>query len=151
MKTARFTAVQDLRASRDQVFAFFADPANLQALTPPWLAFEILTPTPLPRGEGAVFEYRLRVRGLPLRWRTLIETYVPGEVFADRQLAGPYALWHHTHRFEDLPGGGTRMTDDVHYRVGWGPLGSLVHALWIRRDIERIFAYRRQVLSERYG
>ena len=110
MREETFVAVQDLAAPRPEVFAFFADPANLEALTPPWLRFEVLTPRPLPRGEGALFDYRIRVRGLPLRWRTLIETFVPGEVFVDRQLAGPYALWHHTHRFEDLPGGGTRMT-----------------------------------------
>lgn len=151
MREELFLAVQDLPAPRDQVFAFFSDPANLEALTPPWLAFEVLTPAPLPRGEGAVFDYRIRVRGLPIRWRTLIESFVPGERFVDRQIAGPYALWHHTHRFEDLPGGGTRMTDQVRYRLGWGPLGRLVAAFWVRRDVERIFAYRRKILAERFG
>lgn len=151
MREELFLAVQDLPAPRDQVFAFFSDPANLEALTPPWLAFEVLTPAPLPRGEGAVFDYRIRVRGLPIRWRTLIESFVPGERFVDRQIAGPYTLWHHTHRFEDLPGGGTRMTDQVRYRLGWGPLGRLVAALWVRRDVERIFAYRRRILAERFG
>ena len=151
MREELFLAVQDLPAPRDQVFAFFSDPANLEALTPPWLAFEVLTPAPLPRGEGAVFDYRIRVRGLPIRWRTLIESFVPGERFVDRQIAGPYALWHHTHRFEDRPGGGTRMTDQVRYRLGWGPLGRLVAALWVRRDVERIFAYRRKILAERFG
>jgi ligand-binding SRPBCC domain-containing protein len=149
-------ATQDLAAPRDEVFGFFADPANLEALTPPWLHFEVLTPRPLPRGEGALFDYRIRVRGLPLRWRTLIETFVPGERFVDRQIAGPYALWHHTHRFEDLPpsedfpGGGTRMTDQVRYRVGWGLLGRLVTALWVRNDVAGIFEYRKQVLAERF-
>ena len=151
MREELFLAVQDLPAPRDQVFAFFSDPANLEALTPPWLAFEVLTPAPLPRGEGAVFDYRIRVRGLPIRWRTLIESFVPGERFVDRQIAGPYALWHHTHRFEDRPGGGTRMTDLVRYRLGWGPLGRLVALLWVRRDVERIFAYRRKILAERFG
>ncbi|HEX9011648.1 MAG TPA: SRPBCC family protein [Holophagaceae bacterium] len=151
MREELFLAVQDLPAPRDQVFAFFSDPANLEALTPSWLAFEVLTPAPLPRGEGAVFDYRIRVRGLPVRWRTLIESFVPCERFVDRQIAGPYALWHHTHRFEDLPDGGTRMTDQVRYRLGWGPLGRLVATLWVRRDIERIFAYRRRVLAERFG
>ncbi|MBP1772107.1 MAG: cyclase/dehydrase [Holophagaceae bacterium] len=151
-----FTAVQDLPAPRGEVFAFFADPANLEALTPPWLRFEVLTPRPLPRGEGARFDYRIRVRGLPLRWRTLIETFEPGTRFVDTQLAGPYALWHHTHAFEDLPAspdlpqGGTRMTDRVRYRVGWGFLGRIVTALWVRRDIARIFEYRKQALAARF-
>lgn len=151
MKEELFISVQDFPASRAEVFPFFADPANLEALTPPWLKFEVLTPRPLPQGEGALFDYRIRVRGLPIRWRTLIEAFVPGQVFVDRQIAGPYALWHHTHRFEDLPDGGTRMIDRVRYRVGWGLLGRLATALLIRRDIERIFAYRRQVLAEKFS
>ncbi len=151
MREEVFVATQDLPAPRSDVFAFFADPANLEALTPPWLRFEVLTPRPLPRGEGALFDYRIKVRGLPIRWRTLIETFVPGERFTDRQIAGPYALWHHTHRFEDLPDGGTRMTDQVRYRLGWGVLGRLVTALWVHRDIQRIFDYRKQVLAERFS
>ena len=150
MREDVFIAVQDLPSPRCEVFDFFSDPANLEALTPPWLRFEVLTPRPLPRGEGALFDYRIRVRGLPIRWRTLIETFVPGEAFVDRQIQGPYALWHHTHRFEDLPGDGTRMTDTVRYRLGWGFLGRIVAALWVRRDIERIFEYRRQALTQRF-
>ena len=148
MREEIFIGIQDLPVPRSEVFPFFADPANLQRLTPPWLRFEVLTPTPLPSGEGAVFEYRLRVRGLPIRWRTLIEAFVPGERFVDRQLAGPYALWHHTHVFEDLPDGGTRIIDRVRYRVGFGLVGRLVTALWVRRDVATIFAYRREVLAE---
>lgn len=150
MREEVFISVQDLPRPRSEVFPFFADPANLETLTPPWLGFEVLTPLPLPRGEGALFEYRIRVRGLSLRWRTLIEVFIPGERFVDRQVAGPYALWHHTHRFEDLPDGGTRMTDQVRYRVGWGLLGLMVTALWVRRDIAKIFAYRKQVLAEQF-
>ncbi|NWJ42264.1 MAG: SRPBCC family protein [Geothrix sp.] len=150
MREEVFIAVQDLPTPRREVFAFFSDPANLEALTPPWLNFEVLTPRPLPQGEGALFDYRIRVRGLPIRWRTLIETFIPGERFVDRQIAGPYAIWHHTHRFEDLPDGGTRMTDQVRYRVGWGFIGHLVTALWVRKDVAKIFAYRKQVLAERF-
>ncbi|HEU4950867.1 MAG TPA: SRPBCC family protein [Holophagaceae bacterium] len=148
MREELVLVTQDLPRPRSEVFPFFADPANLQRLTPPWLHFEVLTPEPLPWGEGAVFAYRLRVRGLPIRWRTLIEAYEDGSKFVDRQIAGPYALWHHTHRFEDLPDGGTRITDQVRYKVGWGFIGRIVTALWVRRDIERIFAYRKQVLAE---
>ena len=157
MREEVFVSIQDLPAPRSEVFAFFSDPANLEALTPAWLHFEVLTPRPLPQGEGALFEYRLRVRGLPIRWKTLIEAFVPGEKFVDRQISGPYALWHHTHRFEDLPpstdlpGGGTRMTDQVRYRVGFGLIGRIVTALWVRGDVERIFQYRTQVLAERFG
>ena len=147
MREEVFISVQDLPAPRAEVFAFFSDPANLEALTPAWLRFEVLTPRPLPQGEGALFEYRLRVRGLPIRWKTLITRFVPGEQFVDRQIAGPYALWHHTHRFEALPGGGTRMTDQVRYRVGFGLIGRIVTALWVRGDVEQIFRYRTQEIG----
>jgi hypothetical protein len=151
MREELLVSVQDVPLPRSEVFPFFEDPSNLEALTPPWLSFRILTPAPLPRGEGAVYEYQLKVRGLPLRWRTLIEAFEPGRRFVDRQIAGPYALWHHTHRFEDLPGGGTRLVDRVRYRVGWGLLGRIAHALWIRRDLERVFAYRREAIAARFG
>jgi ligand-binding SRPBCC domain-containing protein len=151
MKEELFVSVQDLPSPKAEVFTFFSDPGNLERLTPPWLAFEVITPKPLPRGEGAIFDYRVRVRGLALRWRTLIEIFVPGERFVDRQIVGPYALWHHTHRFEDRPDGGTRMIDQVRYRVGWGILGRLVTALWVRKDIQRIFDYRQQVLADLFG
>lgn len=150
MREEVFTSIQDFAAPRSEVFEFFSDPANLEALTPPWLRFEVLTPKPLPRGEGALFTYRIRVRGIPIHWRTLIEAFVPGERFVDRQVAGPYTLWHHTHRFEDLPHGGTRMTDLVRYRVGWGFIGRILTALWVRQDVTRIFDYRKQVLTERF-
>ncbi|MBI4913211.1 MAG: SRPBCC family protein [Acidobacteria bacterium] len=157
MKESVFITVVDLPAPREEVFSFFADPENLERLTPPWMKFEVLTPKPLPRGEGALFDYRLRVHGLPLRWRTLIDGFVPGERFSDRQVSGPYALWHHTHRFEALPPssamprGGTRMTDLVRYRVGWGLLGRLVDACWVRHDIARIFRFRKEILEQRFG
>jgi len=150
MKEERLFTTQDVAASRAEVFAFFCDPANLQALTPPWLGFRILTPEPLPVGEGAIYDYRIRVRGLPLRWRTLIETWEPGHRFVDRQLEGPYALWHHTHTFADLPSGGTRLTDSVRYRVGFGPLGRLLSPL-VRKDVQRIFAFRREIIAARFG
>lgn len=150
MKEEILIASQEVSATREEVFAFFSNPANLQRLTPPWVGFQILTPQPLPQGEGAIFEYRIKVHGLPLRWRTLIETWEPGKKFVDRQIQGPYALWHHTHTFEDLPMGGTRLRDRVRYRVGFGLFGRLL-AGFIRRDVERIFAYRKQVIAGLFG
>ena len=151
MREELFQATQELAVPREVVFCFFADPANLEQLTPEWLHFKIETPEPLPRGEGAVFEYRLRVRGLPLRWRTLIEAYEDGRRFVDRQIQGPYALWHHTHLFEELPDGGTRIIDRVRYRVGWGFLGRLVQTFWVRRDLEAIFSHRKRVIAEHFA
>lgn len=140
----RTTAI--LPVPRSKVFGFFSDPRNLERLTPAWLSFRILTPDPLPVGAGAVYDYRLRLRGLPLRWRTLITAWEDGRRFQDLQVRGPYALWRHTHTFEDTAEGGTRMTDEVHYRLPLGILGALALPL-VRRDVARIFAYRETVLA----
>jgi len=147
MREEVFITHQDLPRPRTEVFAFFSNPANLERLTPPWVNFQILTPEPLPQGEGALFEYRLRVRGVPLRWRTLIEEWREGERFVDRQVQGPYALWLHTHIFLDLPDDGTRIIDRVRYRAPFGLLGRLAMTWYLRRDIHRIFAFRKSVIA----
>ena len=97
---------QRLPGTPDEVFPFFADARNLEAITPPWLGFRVLTPAPIEMRPGALIEYRLKLRGLPLSWLTRIEEWVPGERFVDAQLAGPYALWHHTHEFAPGPAAG---------------------------------------------
>lgn len=149
MKDQVFRATTHLPRPRKEVFAFFSDPANLERLTPRWLSFRILTPEPLPRGEGAVYDYTLRLHGLPLRWRTLILHWEEGHRFEDLQTRGPYAKWHHVHRFEDAPDGGTHMTDEVHWRLPFGWLGRLAAPL-VARDVRRIFAYREHVLRAHF-
>lgn len=129
----------------ERVFAPFADAGNLQAITPPWLHFRILSTLPIEMGPGAIIEYRLRLHGLPVRWRTVIETWEPPARFTDVQVQGPYALWHHTHTFEPVDGG-TLARDTVRYRLPFGPLGNLAHALLVRHDLTRIFAFRRTAI-----
>jgi ligand-binding SRPBCC domain-containing protein len=142
MTTFEFRASQQLPRDRAEVFPFFADARNLQAITPPWLEFRIVTPKPIAMAVGTLIDYRLRVHGVPLRWRTRIAEWDPPHRFADEQLRGPYRLWYHEHGFEET-GDGTLMHDRVRYAV-WG--GRLVDRLLVRRDIERIFAYRNQAL-----
>jgi ligand-binding SRPBCC domain-containing protein len=124
----------------DETFAFFSDAQNLQRITPPWLHFEVLTPEIAMR-TGAVIDYRLRLRGVPIRWSARIEDWQPGRAFVDRQIRGPYRLWHHRHVFEPA-GDQTLMRDVVHYALPLGPLGAAARALFVRRDVERIFDYR---------
>ena len=140
MTTFQFEAYQFVPHPRPEVFGFFSDVANLEALTPPWLSFHIVTPLPIPMQEGTLIDYRLRVHGIPLRWRTRITAYEPEHRFVDEQLHGPYRLWRHEHRFEEVEGG-TRMHD----RVAYAPIGGAWMNRWfVRKDIERIFAYRAQ-------
>lgn len=147
MKELRLEREQLLRLPRERAFGFFSRAENLEAITPPWLGFRLLTPTPLALGPGSVIDYRLRLHGLPVRWRTRIETWEPPSVFADRQIRGPYALWHHTHRFEEAENGSTLMTDVVRYAHRLGPLGTLAERVVVRRDLECIFDFRREAIS----
>lgn len=130
----------------DEVFDFFSKPDNLERITPPHLSFRIITPPPVTMREGALFDYVIRLRGLPMRWTTLITDFDPPHRFVDVQLRGPYSFWHHTHTFEAVEGG-TRIGDEVRYLLPFGPLGTLVHGIFVRRDVEQIFAYRQQVIG----
>jgi ligand-binding SRPBCC domain-containing protein len=121
----------------DATFAFFASPWNLEAITPPWLRFEILE-APARLHRGATLRYRLRLFGVPIHWRTEIEAWRPPRTFADRQVRGPYLLWLHTHRFRATPDG-TELYDHVRYRVPGGPFAP--HAL-VARWLAEIFDYR---------
>ena len=139
---------QLLDGTPEVVFPLFADAHNLEAITPPLLRFRVITPRPLVMREGALIDYRLRIRGLPIRWRTRIASWQPSARFVDTQIKGPYALWHHTHEFEPQPGGGTLMIDSVRYAIGFGPLGSIAHRLFVRRDVEQIFDHRAEVIPQ---
>ena len=127
------------------VFEFFARPENLERITPPWLRFRILNPSPIEMKQGATIAYSLRVRGIRLRWLTEIERWNPPFEFVDVQTKGPYRLWRHTHRFSEVEGG-TSIVDTVHYALPFGLLGRSAHSLLVARDLSRIFDYRaRQV------
>jgi ligand-binding SRPBCC domain-containing protein len=137
-RTWLLTTSTVLERSREQVFPFFADARNLELITPPLLRFELLTPN-IEMRAGALIDYRLRVHGLPLRWRTRIAAWDPPHRFVDEQLRGPYHLWCHEHVFDALAGGRTRMTDRIVYR----PLGGkLAHRLVVERDLRAVFDHR---------
>jgi hypothetical protein len=127
------------------LFPFFGDALNLEAITPPWLGFRVVTPEPIEMGVGTLIEYRLRLHGVPIHWRTTIAVWDPPRRFVDVQLSGPYRMWHHTHDFEPAQGG-TLMRDTVRYALPFGAIGELAHRLVVRRDLERIFDFRREAL-----
>lgn len=133
----------------ERAFDFYGDAANLEPLTPPWLRFEVTTPKPIEMGAGTLLDYRLRLHGVPVRWRTLIESWEPPHRFLDVQVRGPYSLWEHTHTFEPAGDGATIIRDRVRYAIPFGPLGSLAHSLFVRRDLARIFDYRQEAVAER--
>lgn len=128
----------------DEVFEFFSNAGNLERLTPPWIRFQVLTPQPITMHTGLLIDYKLRIRGVPMRWQSEITAWQPETFFVDEQRRGPYSFWRHEHRFESCDGG-TRVFDEVHYGV---PGGALIHMLLVRRDVQSIFRYRQQSLQE---
>lgn len=128
----------------DEVFAFFADAFNLEQITPPWLHFHVITPAPIPMRAGTLIDYKLRLHGIPIRWRSEITAWEPPFFFVDEQRKGPYRLWHHEHRFESRDGG-TLVTDHVDYRVIGG---RLINRFFVRRDLDRIFAFRHAAMEK---
>jgi len=148
--TYTLEAEQWLPQPPGDVFPFFADARNLEVITPQQLKFEVLTPEPIEMREGALIDYKLKVRGLPMRWRTLISVWDPPHAFQDEQLKGPYKLWRHRHTFEPKDGG-TLAKDRVDYRVPGGPLSGVINKLVVQRDVESIFEHRGKVLREKFG
>ena len=130
----------------EETFAFFSNPRNLEAITPPWLRFHILdAPDKLRR--GSLLRYRLQLFGVPLQWHTEIAAWKPPRTFTDVQLAGPYLLWEHTHRFSPARDG-TEIFDHVRYRIPGGPLAPLVQRLLVGPWLDEIFDYRAERLEE---
>jgi ligand-binding SRPBCC domain-containing protein len=147
MKVRHFASELWLPRPRDEVFAFFSDARNLDAITPPWVHFRMLSAGPVEMKVGALIDYKLKVRGIPIRWRTKITEWQPPVRFVDEQLRGPYRLWVHEHEFESHDGG-TLVRDRIRYAV---PFDFLVHSLFVRRDVASIFAYRTETLLRRFG
>ena len=141
---------QWVSAGLEDTFALFSDAANLEAITPPFMGFRILTPLPIDMHEGTLIEYRLRLFGIPVFWRSRIERWIPQHSFVDVQLRGPYARWVHTHTFtaED---GGTRVRDRVEYSLPFAPLSEPVNALFVRPMVERIFRHRHETIARLLG
>jgi ligand-binding SRPBCC domain-containing protein len=145
--TYRLQARQQVEADPTEVFDFFSRAENLEAITPDFLHFRIDTPLPIEMARGRVIDYRLRLRGLPVRWRSRITRWDPPRSFVDEQVRGPYGSWVHEHTFEAVPGG-TLIIDRVDYRV---PMGLLVHGWLIRPELRRIFGFRAQTMAGRFG
>ena len=144
--TDHFVVSADLAAT----WAFFSSAENLPAITPPWLAFNILTPKPITIANDLLLDYTVRWMGLPVRWKTRIIDWTPPRQFIDLQIKGPYVLWHHQHTFNEADGG-TECRDRVVYKLPAAGVGRVVHAWLVRRQLLDIFRFRREVITQRLG
>lgn len=132
---------------REKVFEFFADAGNLERITPPELNFQIITPQPIDLKKGALIDYRLKLRGFPLKWQTVISTWNPPFEFVDEALKSPYKQWIHRHTFAELGENKTLIKDEVRYRLPFEPLGDLALFL-VRKELNYIFDFRQKTVRE---
>lgn len=132
---------------QEEVFGFFSNALNLQVLTPDWVDFSVVAPVPILMGPVTTIDYRLRLHGFPIRWQSEITVWDPPHRFVDEQRRGPYRLWVHEHIFK-AQDAGTLVSDYVRYAA---PGGRLVEWLFVRRDVERIFEFRREKLLALFG
>jgi uncharacterized protein (TIGR01777 family) len=144
------TATTRLARPLAEVAPFFAAAENLQLLTPPTLRFAIKTPRPIAMAAGTTIDYRIKLSGVPMTWRTVIERWEPGVSFVDAQHRGPYRAWWHEHRFR-AEGEGTVMEDAVYFAAPLGVLGRIAGVLFIHPMLRDIFAYRAQQVRLRFG
>ena len=147
MKLYTLDSIQFINKPIEDVFEFFSNPDNLSVITPPKLGFKILTPTPIKMSIGRLIDYKIYLMGIPIHWRTLITNFDPPHTFIDQQIKGPYTIWHHTHTFQKVDGG-VEIKDRVVYSIPFSILGRILNFLWIRKDLENIFNYRKKVIDE---
>lgn len=150
MTTYTLRRQQVIPRTLEEVFTFFSRPENLARITPDNMGFMILTPLPIVMKPGALVDYTVRIMGIRVRWTSLITSYDPPRCFVDEQIRGPYSFWHHRHFFNETEGG-TEIVDDVHYALPGGVLAPLVHSLFVRRQLERIFDHRARVIAQEFS
>lgn len=142
----RLTTTTTFPLPREEVFKFFSAAENLEKITPASLQFRILTPGPITMREGLLIDYRIKIQGIPAKWRTRISQWNPPHDFIDEQITGPYHTWIHRHSFTETAQG-TEMQDQVDYRLPLEPIGRLAHPI-IRFQLKRIFAHRTRIIPQ---
>ena len=141
----RLTTETTVNRTIEETFEFFARAENLNKITPPWLHFNIVSGTPIQMGIGTVIEYRLKLRGFPMKWVSEIPIWQPPFRFVDQQKSGPYPYWRHEHLLQKNHNNSTVVKDIVTYKV---PLGRFTHALFVKHDLKRIFEHRHRSLRD---
>ena len=142
-----FRQTQKIKSNLTGVFEFFQKPENLALVTPSWIDFKMKSKPPLVMKEGAEFEYTIKLYGIPVNWKTRIAKYSPPNIFIDEQLNGPYKIWIHTHKFQQVDGF-VIMEDNVDYDLRGGILKGIIHKLFVKNSVKKIFDYRKKAIEK---
>lgn len=151
MKLYTLQCKQNLPISMEKAWDFISDPKNLGVITPPEMNFVTLSGDERKMYPGQVIHYTVSpLLGIKMQWVTEITHVREGEYFVDEQRFGPYSFWHHKHFLKPIDGG-VEMEDIIHYKIPMGILGQLMHPFLVRKNLERIFEFRRKKLNELFG
>lgn len=143
--------VQRLPISIEEAWDFFSSPKNLKTITPPYMGFDITSGGEDKMYAGQIITYKVKpILGIPMEWVTEITHVQEPYYFVDEQRFGPYALWHHKHFFQPIPGG-IEMQDVVHYKIPLGIIGKAVNQIYIKNKLKEIFDYRYNTLEKMFG
>ena len=144
-------ASQKIPASKEEVWDFISSPKNLKEITPDYMGFEIQTELPEKMYPGMIIQYKVSpILGIKMTWVTEITHVEHENFFVDEQRVGPYRMWHHQHHIQEIPGG-ILMEDIIDYQPPMGLLGDIANSLFIARQLDEIFAYRKEAVEKRFG
>lgn len=153
MKTYVLRTEQKIPISLDEAWDFFSSPLNLAKITPKEMNFIVTSDynKDAKMYPGMIITYKVSpVFGIKMNWMTEITHVKEGEYFVDEQRFGPYALWHHQHHFKVIEGG-VQMNDILNYAIPYGIIGTIGNAILVKREINKIFAYREKAIVELFG
>ena len=140
---------QELPISISEAWSFFSSPENLAKITPPEMKFKITSGAPKNAYTGQIISYKINVlKNVRINWVTEITCVEFEKYFIDEQRFGPYKMWHHEHFFEKIDTDGCKMIDVVTYKLPLGFLGKIGHKIFIIKQLQKIFEFRRSVMCD---
>ncbi len=151
MKLYQLHSKQIIPVTQKKAWEFLADPNNLKVITPESMGFKVLSGADRAMFAGQIIQYTVApFPGINTRWVTEITHVNEGFYFVDEQRFGPYALWHHKHFIKEVDGG-VEMEDIIDYKIPFGIIGQLIHNLFIKKQLTKIFKYREEKLIFLFG
>ena len=140
---SEFQKSSEMPVSAEQLFDWHCRPGAFERLTPPWESVDLISTDGV--ADGSLARLRMKVGPVHRTWVARHSDIEPGRQFVDTQISGPFSKWVHTHSMQPNSAGASLLTDYVEYSPPLGFFGRLVAGRFVRRQLERTFAYRHEV------